>query len=157
MGTETPATEHPGELCVAGHGGPLHALAHLSVLVQRQISAVADRNGMTPMQARMLGVLTAGPRRMAELAQGLGIEKAAMTGLVDRAESRGLVERTAVPGDRRSIHVVVTDAGATASTAFYRELGESLETLIAALPPTERDVFRADTETIVDAASGERC
>jgi hypothetical protein len=48
---------------------------------------------------------------MAELAQCLGVEKAALTGLVDRVERRGLAKRTTVHGDRRELHVMLTDAG----------------------------------------------
>lgn len=142
-----------GEMCAVGQGGLLHPLAQLSVLVHGRVADVAERNGLTPMQARMLGLLTSGPRRMAGLALGLGVEKAALTGLVDRAESRGLVERGPVPGDRRSIHVSVTEAGAAASSAFYRQLGEALEELINELPSEARDAYRAATETIVGAAT----
>lgn len=142
-----------GEMCAVGSGALLHPLAQLSVLVHSQVAEVAERNGLTPMQARMLGLLTGGPRRMAELAQGLGVEKAALTGLVDRAESRDLVERAPAPGDRRSIHVSVTEAGAAAAAAFYSQLGQALEGLIAELPPKERDAFRAATTTIVSEST----
>jgi DNA-binding MarR family transcriptional regulator len=47
----------------------------------------------------MLCVLAEGSRGMADLARGFGVEKAALTGLVDRAERRGLAERSRVPGD----------------------------------------------------------
>jgi DNA-binding MarR family transcriptional regulator len=46
---------------------------------------------------------------MTELARCCGVEKAALTGLVDRAERRGLAERTPVPGDRRALRVTLTD------------------------------------------------
>ena len=39
-----------------------------------------------------------GPGGMAELAQCFGVEKAALTGLMDRAERRGLAQRSALPG-----------------------------------------------------------
>lgn len=137
-----------GEACAAGQGGLLHPLAQLAALVHGRVSAVAERNGLTPMQARLLGLLSAGPLRMAEVAQGLGVEKAALTGLVDRAESRGLVERAAVPGDRRSTQVSVTEAGAAAAVGFYGQLVEALDGLIAELPESERDGFRSAVEAI---------
>jgi DNA-binding MarR family transcriptional regulator len=101
------------------------------------------------MQARMLGLLVNGPRRMVELAQNLGVEKAALTGLVDRAESRGLVTREAVPGDRRSVHIAITQAGAAASAAFYTQLNDALEAMIATLPATYRTTFTTRTRQIV--------
>ena len=41
--------------------------------------------------------------RMAELAHCFGVEKAVLTGLMDRAERRGLAQRSPVPGDRRAL------------------------------------------------------
>jgi DNA-binding MarR family transcriptional regulator len=132
--------------------GPLHPLGQLAVLVSARMAEAAEANGITPMQARMLSALIDGPRGMAELAQFLSIEKAALTGLVNRAEDRGLVARQAVPGNRRSMHVVATEAGAEASNAFYTELGERLEAVIETLPAKERDTFRELTRAIVTAA-----
>ncbi|GLJ80857.1 hypothetical protein GCM10017586_25400 [Microbacterium imperiale] len=45
----------------------------------------AEANSLTPMQARVLGLLSHGPVRVADL----DIEKMALTGLVDRAEAKG--------------------------------------------------------------------
>ncbi|MBB5781186.1 MarR family transcriptional regulator [Nonomuraea jabiensis] len=59
---------------------------------------LSERHDLTPVQARLLCVLLDGPRGMAELAQCFGVEKAALTGLMNRAERRGLAQRSAVPG-----------------------------------------------------------
>lgn len=139
--------------CGFGPGGfsPLPPLAQLSIIVHTEVLAIAERLGMTPMQGRMLGLLMQGPLRMNELAQALGVEKAAATGLVDRAEARGLVAREAIPGDRRSIHVVVTDAGSSARTEFHEQLRASLDAMVATLPEDDRETFTAWTESIVGA------
>ena len=86
-------------------------------------------------------MLAAGPRRMSELAGLLGIEKAALTGLADRAERRGLIARAAVPGDRRAVSVALTPQGRDAATAFHRDVSDSLERLAEVLPPDERERF----------------
>jgi len=39
------------------------------------------------------------------------IGSAALTNCVDRLVSRGLVTREAIPGDRRSFHITLTDEG----------------------------------------------
>ena len=86
-------------------------LIRLSVLTQSAFARVAERHGLPTAQARLLCVLTGGARGMSELAGLLGIEKAALTGLADRAERRGLIARTAVPGDRRALSVALTPEG----------------------------------------------
>ena len=82
-------------------------LIRLSVLTQSAFARVAERHGLR-RKARLLCVLPGGARGMSELAALLGIEKAALTGLADRAERRGLIARTAVPGDRRALSVALT-------------------------------------------------
>jgi DNA-binding MarR family transcriptional regulator len=49
--------------------------------------------------------------RMSALADGLSLSRSRLTHTVDRMEQRGLVERRSVPGDRRGVNCVMTDAG----------------------------------------------
>lgn len=140
------------DMCGGTDGAsPLHPLAQLSVLVTQTVGDVAGRNGLTPMQARMLGVLARGPQRMTDLGQRLSVEKAALTGLVDRADARGLLTRQPVPGDRRSIQVAITDDGAAAATAFYTQLDDALNAIIAELPARSQASYRAGTQQILAA------
>ena len=52
-----------------------------------------------------------GSMTMSRIAELLGVSVSNATGLIDRIEERGLVERTRVPHDRRVVHVQLTDAG----------------------------------------------
>ncbi len=51
------------------------------------------------------------PLPMGELAQRLCCDASNVTGIVDRLEERGLVERRVFPGDRRVKRLVITAAG----------------------------------------------
>jgi DNA-binding MarR family transcriptional regulator len=77
------------------------------------------------------------------------VEKAALTGLMDRAERRGLAQRSPVPGDRRALQVTLTDAGRRAADAFHAEVGAELSRLIAPLAPHDREHFRAAMTEII--------
>jgi len=48
---------------------------------------------------------------MGQLATALLFSKSGLTRLIDRMVEAGLVERLARPGDRRSLHIALTDAG----------------------------------------------
>jgi DNA-binding MarR family transcriptional regulator len=128
------------------------ALIQLSRLVQTVFARVADRHELTPMRARLLCVLAESSRGMAELAREFGVEKAALTGLVDRAERHGLVERRAVPGDRRAVRVTLTPAGLRTATRFHADVTAELGQLTASLTATERASFRIALTTIAQAA-----
>src|SRR5580704_10191539 len=112
-------------------------LLQLTGLVQAIYVCVSERHDLTPVQARLLCVLLDGPRGMADLAHCFGVEKAALTGLMDRAERRGLARRSSVPGDRR------------AAAAFHAEVGAELSRLVAPLAPADREHFRAALTEII--------
>jgi DNA-binding MarR family transcriptional regulator len=127
-------------------------LVQLSRLVQGAFARIADRHDLTPVQGRLLCVLAQGPRGMTELARCCGVEKAALTGLVDRAERRGLAERVPVPGDRRALRVTLTDAGRRSAAAFHAEVTAELNQLLSPLTPPDRERFRTAMAKITQAA-----
>jgi DNA-binding MarR family transcriptional regulator len=117
-------------------------LIHLSRLVQDLQARLSERHDLTPVQAKLLCVLAEdGPKGMTELANCFGVEKAALTGLVDRAERRGLATRSPVPGDRRALRVTLTDAGRRAAAAFHANATAELNHLVSPLPPDDRERF----------------
>jgi DNA-binding MarR family transcriptional regulator len=131
-------------------------LIQLTTLVQGIYARVSERHDLTPVQARLLCVLLDGPRGMAELAHCFGVEKAALTGLMDRAERRGLARRSPVPGDRRALQVTLTEAGQQAAAAFHAAVGAELNSLTSSLAPHDREHFRnAITEIL--ASCGTSC
>jgi DNA-binding MarR family transcriptional regulator len=132
--------------------GDADGLVQLVGVVQGAFARIANRHDLTPVQARLLCVLAQGPRGMTELARCCGVEKAALTGLVDRAERRGLAERTPVPGDRRALRVTLTEAGRRSATAFHAEVTAELTQLLSPLAPQERERFRAAMAKITRSA-----
>jgi DNA-binding MarR family transcriptional regulator len=126
-------------------------LIHLTGLVQSVYARVSERHDLTPVQAKLLCVLLDGPRGMAELAQSFGVEKAALTGLMDRAERRGIARRSPVSGDRRALQATLTDAGHRTALAFHAEVNEELSRLIAPLAPHDRERFRSAMATVIAA------
>jgi DNA-binding MarR family transcriptional regulator len=136
-------------------------LMQLTTLVQGIYARVSERHDLTPVQARLLCVLLDGPRGMAELAQCFGVEKAALTGLMDRAERRGLARRSPVPGDRRALQVTLTETGHRAAAAFHAAVGAELTSLTSSLAPHDREHFRATMAGIIagygTSCSADRC
>jgi DNA-binding MarR family transcriptional regulator len=124
-------------------------LVQLTTLVQAIYARVSERHDLTPVQAKLLSVLLDGPRGMAELACCFGVEKAALTGLMDRAERRGLARRSPVPGDRRALQVTLTDAGHRAAAAFSAEVSAELSRLVAPLADQDREHFRSTMAEII--------
>lgn len=90
---------------------------------------------------------------MAALAKAFGVERAALTGLVDRAERRDLVQRRPVPADRRAIHVALTGPGRRIAHAFHTDFTTEVENLLTDVPVTERDRFHRTLLAILAAGA----
>jgi len=82
----------------------------------------AAEHALTGAQARLLSLLSLEPLPMRKLAQKLKCEPSNVTGIVDRLESRGLVERRPDPADRRVKLAAATEEGRRVA----RELREGL-------------------------------
>ena len=108
--------------------GTVDALAQLSFLIHGTLERLAAEHGVSMVQARLLGILRDREPTMNELAQLLGSEKSSVTGLVDRAEDRGLVARIPSPNDGRSFTVALTDRG----RALVADVGAQFEEAVAA-------------------------
>ena len=130
-------------------------LLQLSGLVQGLYARISQRHDLTPVQARLLCILVDGPRGMAELAHCFGVEKAALTGLVDRVERRGLAKRTPVRGDRRALQVILTEGGHQSATAFHDEVTAELEQLLSSLAPSDRERFGQAMAAIIAACGAQ--
>jgi len=69
--------------------------------------------------------------RMHELAEAVLLSRSGLTRTIDRIEAAGLVARQAIPGDRRSLHVVLTDAGRERLAAAFPIVRRAVRELFA--------------------------
>jgi DNA-binding MarR family transcriptional regulator len=103
-----------------------------------------------------------GEMAMSRLAEMLGVSLSNATGLIDRIEERGFVERIRVPSDRRIVLVRITDLGrgVTEEVEALREawLGRMLdrldETQLTRAAAAMADLRDAVAATLADPASG---
>jgi DNA-binding MarR family transcriptional regulator len=117
------------------------ALVQVSFAVLDLLTRSAADLDLSVTQLRLIGILRDRSPSMAALADYLGLDRSSVSGLIDRAERRGLVVRRASGDDARVTLVDLTASG--------RELGERLgeivsprmETLLRDVPGIERDRF----------------
>jgi DNA-binding MarR family transcriptional regulator len=131
--------------------GLASALVQLSHLVQRVFAEVSRERDLTPQQAQFLCRLIGGPVGMAELGRSMHLEKSSLTGLVDRAERRGLVARVPDARDRRAWRIELTDHGAGVAFDTHQGVTSRLETLAADLRPEEKAVLTSAITQILAA------
>ena len=131
-----------------GLGMPFEDLCHETVLnIVRTAHVLSSAGGdlfrrfdLTEAQFNVLLVLTYKERELtqSDLGKRLVITRASVTSVLDKLESKGLVARNQVPGNRRIYHISLTDGG--------RRLIEEVE-----------PHYRAAVHQTLDALSEEEC
>ena len=117
----------------------IDGLVQTTFTVMALLTTVAAEHDLSLTQLRVLGILRDRQVRVSALAAHLGLDKSTMSGLVDRAERRGLVTRAPDPDDGRAVAVSLTEAGAELADAGYRRLASALAPAIDRLAPADQN------------------
>jgi DNA-binding MarR family transcriptional regulator len=121
------------------------------------------RLGISMAQLHVMHMLEGhGELPMSRLADMLDVSFSAATGLVDRVEERGFVERIRVPADRRIVLVRLTDAGRQMledvevfrTAVIVKVLDQLDESQLAGVASAMADLRMALTSTVTDPTSG---
>jgi DNA-binding MarR family transcriptional regulator len=117
-------------------------LFRLFVSQRGRVPTIAAEFELSPMQAHVLRLLEPErPLPMRALAGKLCCDASNVTGIVDRLEQRGLVERRASQADRRVRMLVVTAAGLDLRSQMLARMAEAPEP-IARLSPSDQRALR---------------
>ncbi|MEU1369855.1 MarR family transcriptional regulator [Streptomyces sp. NPDC005803] len=103
-----------------------------------ELTRIGAEHDLSLTLLRVLGILRDGRPRMSNLAAFLGLDKSTLSGLIDRAERRGLLTRAASPEDKRAVVDLITDAGRALNERMYEEVREALAPATGRLEPLQR-------------------
>jgi DNA-binding MarR family transcriptional regulator len=107
-----------------------------------QVMGVLTRIGaaydLSLTQLRVLGILRDRRPRMSDLAAFLGLDKSTLSGLIARAERRGLLTRGTTPEDKRAVVVLITDAGRDLTRRLDDDIREALAPATGRIDPQQR-------------------
>ncbi len=118
-------------------GDLIDALVQTSFVTMAVLSKIGAEHDLSLTQFRVLAILRDRRLKMSELADYLGLDKSTLSGLVDRAEKRGLLQRTPNPMDGRAVDVLLSTDG--------MELAERLGIQVAlSLSPMTGRLTRAE-------------
>jgi DNA-binding MarR family transcriptional regulator len=123
-------------------------------LIHGVLERHAAEHDLSITQTRLLGVLRDRTPTMNDLAKLLGLDKSSVTGLVDRAERRGLVQRTPSTTDRRSVLVGLTDDARSLVTRVAAQFETDVSTILKGLQPQERKTLTKLISRLLVADAG---
>jgi DNA-binding MarR family transcriptional regulator len=125
-------------------------------MAQRSLAAAALAElGLTFAQAHALRLLD--PERslpMSAVAERLFCDASNVTGIADRLETRGLIERRSAEGDRRVKALALTSAGVELRSRVLEIMSEP-PAAIAALPEADQRALRDILRRAVDLLRSE--
>ena len=113
-------------------------LAQLSFVIHRMLERRAAERDLSIIQTRLLGVLRDRRPTMNELGKLLALDKSSVSGLVDRAERRGLVTRAPSRTDGRAVLVSLTDAGRSLVSEASTQFEADVFALLNSISPSDR-------------------
>jgi DNA-binding MarR family transcriptional regulator len=114
------------------------ALVQTAFATTAVLTRVAAEHDLSLTQLRVFGILEDRRVRMTRLAEFLGLEKSTMSGLVDRAEKRGLLRRVPSADDGRAVDVEATPEGAALAARVRARVTELLAPLVDGTSPADR-------------------
>lgn len=106
-------------------------VAQLANLLNRRLAPLLDKAGITPQQWGVLLAIGASDEAfsLAALARKLAVTKQNMTGMVDRLEQLGLIEREEDPSDLRSSRLKLSRRGRSTLEKFKQPYEQWLRAL----------------------------
>lgn len=129
-------------------------IAFVTGLDQWLKRAALESAGESVTRLRLLNDLHCnGPRKMADLAEALGVTPRAITAVVDTLEGDAQVRRVPHPSDRRVTLIELTGGRETVDRQF-EALRAEVETLFAGLDPADRAAYARVVGVVLERLGG---
>jgi len=123
-------------------------------IITRLDHAMLKTGGITAAQSGALYYLRENDGCLfTELSRTLGLDKSAITGLVDRLEKKGLVERRASTADRRAISIFLTPSGKDTAERCLTVTREFNEKIIEGLSEKEINILSRILQKVISRFS----
>ncbi|RBQ19680.1 MarR family transcriptional regulator [Spongiactinospora rosea] len=131
------------------------ALIRNTFQVTAVLTRISAEHDLSLTQLRVLGILRDRRPRVTELAAYLGLDKSTMSGLIDRAERRGLLARGKNPHDGRAVDVFLTPAGHELTQRLFVECRHTLAPATDRLRPEQRAQLLELLEVLLEPADAD--
>jgi DNA-binding MarR family transcriptional regulator len=108
--------------------------------------------GLTgPQLWALRNLLREGPMTPSQLAQSLAVDQSSVSGLLRRLEQKGLVSRTRVPEDQRSVRIELTPEGRSLCRRAPEAAQGKLLHGLSGMTPARVKALRRSIQTLVEA------
>jgi DNA-binding MarR family transcriptional regulator len=118
----------------------IQAIINLQRTLNKTLRQASTQEGVTPQQATILRILNhEGQTPMNKIALQLQVSKPNITGIADRLEKKGLIEKSENQKDRRSTTIQLSPKGKELQTKINQNYTNALRAGLKELTPAEQE------------------
>jgi MarR family transcriptional regulator, lower aerobic nicotinate degradation pathway regulator len=131
---------------------PGHHIRRLQQIAVAVFLQETEAHGVTPVQYAALHAVAQAPGvDQRTLARTIGLDTSTIAGVIDRLESRGLMQRSASPDDKRVRMLSLSGEGQALLGAIAPAMLRAQERMLEPLPKKERAEFMRMLRVLVTA------
>ncbi|EHQ88887.1 MarR family winged helix-turn-helix transcriptional regulator [Desulfosporosinus youngiae] len=102
------------------------------ILFRNSMGKVFENSGITPPQGMVLGILSKETKlKITELSSKLSLSNSTTSGIVDRLEKQGMVERVRSETDRRVVYVRISPEFKEIHQSFHNQFEKNIENVMS--------------------------
>lgn len=125
--------------------------------IKHEIGCHFKEMNLTGPQGMLIGTLFHhGEMKVSDLSEKLGLSNSTVSGILDRLEKQGLVERMRSKEDRRVVYVNITEDFKEQSKKQFVEINKMIEQMINRATPEELDKILEGMEALRNVVERQR-
>jgi len=128
-------------------------LARTTFVVVGALTKAAAEEGLSLTQLRLLAILRDRRASMSAVAAHLGLDRSTLSGLVERAQSRGLLAREPNAHDGRGVDVFLTAQGHALALRLQERITDDLTPFLDRLSTPDQHRLRRLLAQVLDGPS----
>lgn len=127
----------------------VRVLKKLKNIIKKNMGHCFKKLNLTGPQGMLVGTLAHhGEMKISDLSDMLGLSNSTVSGIIDRLENQGLVERVRSKEDRRVVYVNVTPKFRKESRENFEEINKIFDTMMDKATPEEMQAILKGLETL---------
>jgi MarR family transcriptional regulator, organic hydroperoxide resistance regulator len=125
------------------------SLKKVGLTIKQSMGQHFNAMNLTGPQGMMMGILSHdGEMKISDLSEKIGLSNSTVSGIIDRLEKQGLVERTRSKDDRRVVYVNVSTEFRKNSKENFCKIEETFEAIMTKATAEEIEIILKGLDTL---------
>lgn len=127
----------------------IKTLKEIMKLIHKNVQNQFKELNITGPQGMIIGILIhKGDMKISDLSEKIGLSNSTVSGIIDRLEKQGMVERMRSSEDRRVVYVKVTDEFKKNAEKYFCEIEKRFDVIISKATEEELETILKGLNTL---------